>query len=114
MWYIVVFKLPSAETLILSLKFDQFDPFSQMIRKSAKSLLHSLLRISEFFSFSEILSQLGPGGSGSLQNLSPSPRTNKHTNLQGLGAQDVKASNFGILQAGKLTELLNYSQEMTP
>ena len=33
MWYIVGFKLPSAETLILSLKFDQFDPFSQMTQK---------------------------------------------------------------------------------
>ena len=49
-----------------------------------------------------------------LRNFFLSPRWNKQTNLQGLGAQDVKASNFGILQAGKLTELLNYSQEMTP
>ena len=30
LWF---FNLPSAETLILSLKFDQFDPFSQMTQK---------------------------------------------------------------------------------
>ena len=56
MWYIVVFKLPSAETLILSLKFDQFDPFSQMTQKVCQksailteknSEILSKLRISE-------------------------------------------------------------------
>ena len=54
MWYIVVFQPsnPSAETLIFSLKFDQFDPFSQMTQnvcyiKQKNSEILSKLRNSE-------------------------------------------------------------------
>ena len=48
LWF---FNLPSAETLILSLKFDQFDPFSQLTQKVCQSLLYKLKN-------SEILSRV--------------------------------------------------------
>ena len=38
-WYLVVFKVPSVEMLMFSLKFSQFGSFFQMIGNFAKSLL---------------------------------------------------------------------------
>ena len=55
MWYIVVFKLPSAETLILSLKFDQFDPFSQMTQKVCQKSAIWTGKTQKFWVNSEIL-----------------------------------------------------------
>ena len=59
MWYIVVFKLPSAETLILSLKFDQFDPYSQMTQKVCQKSAIKTEKTQKFWVNSEILSRLG-------------------------------------------------------
>ena len=55
LWF---FNLSSAETLILSLKFDQFDPFSQMTQKVCQKSAIWNEKTQKFWKNSEILSRL--------------------------------------------------------
>ena len=56
LWF---FNRPSAEILISSLKFDQFDPFSQMTQKVCQKSAISDEKTQKFWVNSEILSRVG-------------------------------------------------------